>query len=122
MMNSVTEALQQLEKEFDGELRIDSVSRKLYSTDASVYQELPLAVAIPRSESDIQKLIVLARNCGTSLIPRTAGTSLSGQVVGNGIVVDVSRYFTRILEINAQEGWVRVQPGVIRNELNRELA
>lgn len=122
MMSSVTVELKQLEKEFDGELRIDSVSRKLYSTDASVYQEMPQAVAIPRSEADIQKLIRLARKCGTSLIPRTAGTSLSGQVVGKGIVVDVSRYFTRILEINAQEGWVRVQPGVIRNELNRELA
>src|SRR4029079_2052814 len=57
----------------------------------------------------------------TSLIPRTAGTSLAGQVVGNGIIVDVSKYFTRILELNKEEGWVRVQPGVIRDELNMFL-
>ena len=115
-------ALEALASELDGELHVDLAVRKLYSTDASVYQELPLAVAIPRSEADVQKLVLLAREHGTNLIPRTAGTSLSGQVVGNGIVVDVSRHFTRILEINESERWVRVQPGVIRNELNRELA
>lgn len=115
-------ALEALASELDGELHVDLAVRKLYSTDASVYQELPLAVAIPRSEADVQKLVLLAREHGTNLIPRTAGTSLSGQVVGNGIVVDVSRHFTRILEINDSECWVRVQPGVIRNELNRELA
>ena len=79
---------------------------------------MPLAVAVPKSEADLKKLIVFARENQTSLIPRTAGTSLAGQVVGKGIVVDVSKHFTKILEFNKEEKWVRVQPGVIRDELN----
>jgi FAD/FMN-containing dehydrogenase/Fe-S oxidoreductase len=75
-------------------------------------------VAIPKTTDDLKKLIRFAREAKTSLIPRTAGTSLAGQVVGNGIVVDVSKHFTQILELNKEEGWVRVQPGVIRDELN----
>jgi FAD/FMN-containing dehydrogenase/Fe-S oxidoreductase len=102
----------------EGELYDDTMMRTLYATDASAYREMPLAVAIPKSKEDIKKLIAFAQAAGTSLIPRTAGTSLAGQVVGNGIVVDVSRYFTRILELNAAERWVRVQPGVIRDDLN----
>ena len=96
--------------------------RLLYATDASAYRELPLAVALPKSVADIKKLIAFAHAQHTSLIPRTAGTSLAGQVVGKGIVVDVSKYFTQILELNNEEGWVRVQPGVIRDELNLFLA
>ena len=92
--------------------------RILYATDASAYRELPLAVAIPTSVDDLKTLIRFARKEKTSLIPRTAGTSLAGQVVGNGIVVDVSKHFTQILELNTEERWVRVQPGVIRDELN----
>ena len=105
----------------EGEFYFDDVLRKLYATDASAYRELPLAVAVPRSSTDIQKLIYFAIEQKTSLIPRTAGTSLAGQVVGNGIVVDVSKHFNRILEINQQDGWVRVEPGVIRDDLNRVL-
>lgn len=112
------DALRQLAQQLEGELHTDTVLRTLYATDASAYREMPLAVAIPRTEKDIQTLIRFARENGTSLIPRTAGTSLAGQVVGNGIIVDVSRHFTRILELNKEEGWVRVQPGVIRDELN----
>ncbi|HRH59145.1 MAG TPA: FAD-linked oxidase C-terminal domain-containing protein, partial [Chitinophagaceae bacterium] len=82
---------------------------------------MPLAVAIPKSVDDIKKLIAFARTNKTSLIPRTAGTSLAGQVVGNGIVVDVSKNFTQILELDTEEHWVRVQPGVIRDELNMFL-
>ncbi|NTS43566.1 FAD-binding protein [Flavisolibacter sp. BT320] len=92
--------------------------RLLYATDASAYRELPLAVAIPKTENDLKRLIRFAREEKTSLIPRTAGTSLAGQVVGKGIVVDVSKHFTEILELNKEERWVRVQPGVIRDELN----
>src|SRR6185369_8757749 len=80
-----------------------------------------MAVAVPRSENDIKKLIAFAHKHKTSLIPRTAGTSLAGQVVGSGIIVDVSKYFTGILELNEQQKWVRVQPGVIRDELNLYL-
>ena len=115
-------ALQALGQSLEGELFCDSTMRKLYATDASAYRQLPLAVAIPKSIDDIKKLIRFARDNGTSLIPRTAGTSLAGQVVGSGIVVDVSEHFNKILEVNEAEKWVRVQPGVIRDDLNRHLA
>ena len=115
------EKLEQLARILKGELHADRKMRILYATDASAYREMPLAVAIPRDKEDIRKLIEFARLNGTSLIPRTAGTSLAGQVVGNGIVVDVSRHFTRILEVNAEEKWVRVEPGVVRDELNLHL-
>lgn len=112
------EKLEQLARQLEGEFYTDTAMRTLYATDASAYREMPLAVAIPRSIDDLRQLIAFARNEKTSLIPRTAGTSLAGQVVGNGIVVDVSKHFTQILELNAEEKWVRVQPGVIRDELN----
>jgi FAD/FMN-containing dehydrogenase len=108
--------------ELEGVLHFDATMRRLYATDASVYREMPQAVALPKSEGDICKLIRFARQHGTSLIPRTAGTSLAGQVVGAGIVVDVSRHFTGILEIDPVRRRVRVQPGVVRNELNLALA
>ena len=112
------EKLTILSNQLKGELHFDSLMRALYATDASVYRALPLAVAFPKDEADIKQLIDFAKANKTSLIPRTAGTSLAGQCVGDGIVVDVSRYFTKIIEFNKEEAWVRVQPGVIRNELN----
>lgn len=115
------EKLQLLSRELEGELFDDTTMRTLYATDASAYREMPLAVAVPRSVADLKKLIHFARAEKTSLIPRTAGTSLAGQVVGNGIVVDVSKYFTRIIELNKEQNWVRVEPGVIRDELNMFL-
>ena len=111
-----------LRKELEGPLYFDTMMRTLYATDASAYREMPLAVAIPHSIADIKKLIRFATQNHTSLIPRTAGTSLAGQVVGKGIVVDVSRNFNRILELNVAEGWVRVEPGVVRDELNMFLS
>jgi FAD/FMN-containing dehydrogenase/Fe-S oxidoreductase len=114
----MNEQLEQLARELEGELYFDVTMRTLYATDASAYREMPLAVAIPHTNADIQKLLAFARLHKTSLIPRTAGTSLAGQVVGKGIIVDVSKYFTKILELNTEERWVRVQPGVIRDELN----
>lgn len=113
--------LQQLDSKIDGELFWKDSIRKIYATDASAYRELPLAVAYPKSQDDIIELVSFASEHGTSLIPRTAGTSLAGQVVGPGIVVDVSRYLNEILEVNEQERWVRVQPGVVRDELNMHL-
>lgn len=92
-----------------------------YATDASVYQQKPIAVAIPKTISDLKTLIAFASVYRVTLIPRTAGTSLAGQVVGQGIVVDVSEYFNQILEVNVEERWVRVQPGVIRDDLNAYL-
>ena len=114
----INQKLQELAKDLRGEVYYDNIMLTLYATDASAYREMPLAVAIPKDEDDIKKLIVFAHENNTSLIPRTAGTSLAGQVVGNGIIVDVSRTFTKILEVNKEEKWVRVQPGVVRDELN----
>src|SRR5690606_7252050 len=94
---------------------------RAYSTDASVYQERPLAVAIPKDIDDLRRLIVLAREYGVTWIPRTAGTSLAGQVVGRGIVVDVSKPINQVLGVNVAERWVRVQRGVIRDDLNAYL-
>lgn len=114
----MNELLRQLANSLEGELHTDTVMRTLYATDASAYREMPQAVAIPKNEEDLRKLIVFAGKHQFSLIPRTAGTSLAGQVVGAGIIVDLSRHFTQILELNEAEKWVRVQPGVIRDELN----
>ncbi|MCX6214257.1 FAD-binding and (Fe-S)-binding domain-containing protein [Spirosoma sp.] len=111
---------------FEGELYFDespehTAQRILYATDASVYQEMPIAVALPKSVADIKKLLRFAQQHKLGLIPRAAGTSLAGQVVGSGIVVDISKHFGSIVGINAAERWVRVQPGVIRDDLNAFL-
>ncbi|MBD2702970.1 FAD-binding protein [Spirosoma sp. BT702] len=111
---------------FEGDLYFDespehTAQRVLYATDASVYQEMPIAVALPKSVADIKQLLRFAQQHKLGLIPRAAGTSLAGQVVGSGIVVDISKYFGRILDINSDERWVRVQPGVIRDDLNAFL-
>lgn len=110
--------LNELAGRLEGQLYGGRTMRTLYATDASAFREIPLAVAIPASSRDLLELIRFAQREQSSLIPRTAGTSLAGQVVGGGIVVDLSKHFTRILELNLKEGWVRVQPGVIRDELN----
>ena len=99
----------------------DAMHRIAYATDASIYREMPLGVAYPHNADDIRALLDEARRRHTHLIPRAAGTSIAGQVVGSGIVVDISRYMNRILEINAAERWVRVEPGVVRDELNIAL-
>ena len=118
---NMNEQLKQLAQQLEGEFYFDKTIRTLYATDASAYREMPLAVAMPKNTADIKKLIAFAKAHKTSLIPRTAGTSLAGQVVGSGIVVDVSKYFTGIIELNKEQHWIRVQPGVIRDELNMFL-
>lgn len=107
---------------FEGDVYTDETTRLLYATDASAYREKPIAVIRPKNVSDIKKVIAFASKNKVPIIPRTAGTSLAGQVVGNGIIVDVSKYLTKILEINEQEKWVRVEPGVVLDELNKILA
>lgn len=102
----------------EGEVRTDRSSRLMYATDASIYREEPLAVVYPRNAADIKKLLAFAAKHRTGIIPRAAGTSLAGQVVGPGIVADLSRHFGKILEINAEERWVRMEPGVVPDELN----
>lgn len=99
----------------------DSLHKIAYATDASVYREVPYGVAYPKTIEDVQELMQQAKEKGVDLIPRAGGTSLAGQVVGSGIVVDISKHWNKILEINAEERWVRVLPGVVRDELNIAL-
>ena len=106
---------------FSFQFHTDSTLRQLYATDASEYQELPAAVAFPETPEHIRELILYAKETGLSLIPRGAGTSLAGQVVGSGIVVDAGRHLNQILAIDTANRRVRVQPGVVRNELNHAL-
>lgn len=120
--SKIYKALEKLQDDFQGDIFVDDATRLIYATDASAYREKPLAVALPRNARDISKLIALAHETKCALVPRAAGTSLAGQVVGNGIVVDISRYMTAIVELNTAEKWVRVQPGVVLNELNKFLA
>lgn len=108
-------------KGFQGEFYTDTLHRQLYATDASVYRELPKAIAIPKVEEDLVLLVHLAHLHQLSLTLRATGTSLAGQCVSNGIVVDVSKYFTEILELDIEQKTVTVQPGVIRDELNSFL-
>uniref|UniRef100_UPI0040498017 FAD-binding and (Fe-S)-binding domain-containing protein n=1 Tax=Gelidibacter sp. TaxID=2018083 RepID=UPI0040498017 len=116
-----TSHLEILKSQLAGELHFDALLKSIYATDASVYRQLPLAVAFPKTKDDIKALIQFARNHQTSLIPRTAGTSLAGQCVGSGIIVDVSKYFTKIIDINEKAKTVTVQPGVVRDTLNNYL-
>ncbi len=111
-----------LREQLEGTLHFDELSKALYATDASVYKKTPLGVACPANTTDIRKLIAFAGKHGLGLIPRAAGTSLAGQCVGEGIIVDVSRHFTEIIRLDTAKNQVVVQPGVIRDELNQYLA
>jgi len=117
-----TAALAALAASLDGELLADTLARTIYATDASEYQERPLAVALPKTEADVRRLVRFAAEHGIGLVPRGAGTSLAGQVVGGGIVIDLGRHLNRIVALDVERRRVRVQPGVVRNELNRFLA
>ncbi len=110
--------LQQLSDSIEGTLLFDNLHKTLYATDASAYRIIPLAVALPKTTEDIVKLVRFAEKHKISLTPRTAGTSLAGQTIGDGIVVDVSKHFTKIIAFDAEKKTVTVQPGVIRDELN----
>ncbi len=114
--------LKDLQRSLEGDLEWDDLTRSLYATDASVYRKIPAAVAFPATGGDISKLIAVANKNSIGLIPRTAGTSLAGQCVGDGIVVDVSRHFTSIISFDKEKQQVTVQPGVVRDELNLFLA
>ena len=113
--------LQHLSESLEGTLLYDKLNKTIYATDASAYRIMPLAVALPKNEDDIIKLIQFANENKISLTPRTAGTSLAGQTVGSGIIVDVSKYFTKIVSFDAEKKTITVQPGVIRDELNLYL-
>lgn len=117
----INDPLNTLKSQMEGDIFTDNVQRVIYSTDASSYRELPQAVCRPKSKKDVSRIIEFARKDNTSIIPRAAGTSLAGQVVGKGIVVDISKYMDKILEFNLKEKWVIVEPGVNLAELNQAL-
>ena len=121
MLSDLEKHLKKVSDILDGEIRWDNSTLLQYATDASAYKEKPLAVAWPKTKNDIVQLINLAAELNIGLIPRAAGTSLAGQVVGCGIVVDISKHFKNIISINKEKKEVTVEPGVILDELNMVL-
>lgn len=120
-MSSATIKLEELSKIMEGEVYFDNLHKSIYATDASVYRKIPLGVAYPKNKGDLKKIIHFATKNNITLIPRTAGTSLAGQCVGEGLIVDVSKHFTKILGFDEHKKTVTVQPGIIRDELNNFL-
>src|SRR5437870_3752470 len=112
----------ELESVIEGEVRFDKISRALYSTDASVYQIEPLGVVVAKSRQDILSALEICRRYRCPLTLRGGGTSQGGQAIGHGIQIDTSKYYNRLLEVNAEERWVRVEPGIVLDELNAQLA
>ena len=104
------------------EIKTDTLTRRLYATDASLYQEMPEGVSFPKSPEDIREVVLRSAEEGFTITARSAGTSLAGQTTGGGVIMDVSRYMTEITELNPDKRYARVQPGVIRDTLNREAA
>ena len=113
-----TTSLENLHNSLSGDVLYDDLHKTLYATDASVYRKIPLAVAFPKDDNDIKNLIAYATKNNITLIPRTAGTSLAGQCVGDGIVVDVSKHFTNIIHFDEQNKTIKLQPGIVRDSLN----
>ena len=120
-VRNVADFLADLAPRVTGELRTDTYSRLLYSTDASIYQVLPHAVFIPRTAEDVQAAVTLAAERAIPIVPRTAGSSLAGQAIGEALIIDFSRHLDAVLELNPEESWVRVQPGIVLDELNLYL-
>ena len=115
------EIVHELSKRIQGEVRFDKYSRVLYSTDASIYEIEPLGVVIPKTAEDVQATVELAYKNRIPIIPRGAGTSLVGQSIGAGIIIDFSKSMNQILEVNQEESWARIQPGVVLDELNQHV-
>src|SRR5215813_900204 len=112
---------QALKTRIEGEVRFDRASRLMYSTDASIYEIEPIGVVIPRTHEDVFAAMEITRDFGVPVLPRGAGTSLAGQTVGDAVVVDMSKYLHRVLEVNTDERWALVEPGVIQEQLNLHL-
>src|SRR5918993_3568352 len=110
-----------LQSQIEGEVRFDQVSRALYSTDASVYQIEPAGVVVVKSRDDIVRTVAVCRTHGCSVTMRGGGTSQAGQAIGPGVQVDTSKYFNRLLEVDAAARWARVEPGIVLDELNAAL-
>ena len=121
-MNLSLDFLHELKKRFTGDLRLDSASKILYSTDASMYQIEPLGVAIPKTQDDLQAAVELAAKYKVPILPRGSGSSLGGQAIGEALILDCSRYLDSIIEINPETHSAIVEPGVILSTLNRQAA
>ena len=119
--NAVADCLAALERRVDGEVRSDRYSRVLYSTDASIYQVMPLGVVIPRTADDVHAVVETAVEFGVPVLPRAAGSSLAGQAVNEALVIDMTRHLDAVIEIDREAQRVRVEPGVVLDELNRAL-
>jgi FAD/FMN-containing dehydrogenase/Fe-S oxidoreductase len=104
-----------------GDVLSDEYALGIYATDASIYQFIPLAVVVPADEADVAIAVETARKYNVSIVPRGGGTSLGGQAAGSALVIDFSKYMNRVLEINVKERWVKVQPGIVLDELNAFL-
>ncbi len=115
------EIASELEKRLEGDVRFDRYSRLLYATDASIYEIEPIGVVLPRHKGDVQAVIEVANRFAVPVLPRGGGTSLAGQTVGHAIVLDFSKYMNRVLEVNREELWCRVQPGLVQDELNAHV-
>ena len=120
-MSTLQTKLNMLSDDLEGDLRYDSLTTSMYATDASVYRETPVAVACPKGVDDIRRILKFISSEKSFITMRAGGTSLAGQVVSSGIIVDVSRYMNKILEVNKDEKWVRVEPGVVLDEMNSVL-
>ena len=116
------ELARELKKRVRGEVRFDPYTRALYSTDASIYEMEPVGVVIPRSVEDVLAVIEVAAKNRVPVLPRGAGTSLAGQTVNHAIVMDFSKYMDSVLETNQEQGWARVEPGVVLDRLNAHIA
>ena len=117
----IKEVLEELRSKVSGEVLEDEFTLGMYATDASIYQIMPKAVVFPKNEDDVVQALAIARQAKITILPRGAGTSLAGQTVGDSMVLDFSRYMDQILEINRDERWARVQPGIARDDLNALL-
>ena len=111
----------ELESALEGEVRFDALACALYSTDASVYRIRPVGVAVPRSRDDLARIVTTCRRHGCAITMRGGGTSQAGQAIGAGLVVDTSKYLNRLLEVNVEARWARVEPGIVLDELNAAL-
>ena len=111
-----------LARQIEGEVRFDQISRALYCSDASVYQIQPLGVVIPKTRQDIIRTVQICGRFRCPLTMRGGGTSQAGQAIGEGLQVDTSKYYNRVLQVNAEERWARVEPGIVLDELNAQLA
>src|SRR5256712_6987461 len=110
-----------LKSRVNGEVRFDRASRLMYSTDASIYEIEPIGVVIPRTHEDVFATMEMARDFKAPVLPRGAGTSLAGQTVGDAVVIDMSKHLNKVLEVNTQERWAMVEPGVVQEQLNLHL-